>query len=197
MQIFLRHSSLSSKERIEISTMTYLSREDSELLREALRSYSGDCCLEIGFGYGSNLLSLRGRFNLIIGTDVQRTDGFERLGESDIDTVLADGATCFRSRMFDLVLINPPYLPSEEILDKTIDGGCGGFEVAGRLLGQALPTLRSEGKILVLLSSETSKTDFDLFCRDHGLSARLVTCRRLFLETLFVYELQRIDCIIP
>lgn len=190
MRTFSLHLPQRAKEGIEIST-TYLSREDSELLRQALQSYSGNCCLEIGFGYGSNLLSLQRRFALIIGTDVQRTDGIERLRESGMDAVLADGATCFRPWSFDLVIINPPYLPSEEILDKTVDGGRGGFEVARHLLGHALSVLRSEGKILVVLSSETSKDDFDLFCKIQGLSTRLVSSKRLFFETLSVYELRR------
>jgi release factor glutamine methyltransferase len=181
-----------AKGKLEIST-TYLSKEDSELLREALRSYSGDCCLEIGFGYGSNLLSLKSRFAMIIGTDVQRTEGFSRLKESGIDTILADGATCFRSRSFDLVLINPPYLPSEESVDRTIDGGHGGFEVAKQLLGQGLSVLRRGGKILVVLSSETSKSDFELFCKDQSLTTSLVSTKRLFFEILSVYELERTD----
>jgi release factor glutamine methyltransferase len=171
--------------------LTYVSREDSELLRKALQNYSGNSCLEIGFGYGSNLLSVKGRFTDIVGTEIERTDGFHRVESNDVTVLLADGASCFRPKSFDLIFINPPYLPTEENADRATDGGAGGFEIARQLLTQSLSVLSSKGRILIVLSSETSKTEFDLFCQQENLMAILVLSKRLFLETLFVYELSK------
>ena len=54
---------------------------------------------------------------------------------------------------FDFVLFNPPYLPSNEIADRTVDGGPNGTTLARRFL-QDLPNhLRKDGTALLLLSS--------------------------------------------
>lgn len=128
-----------------------------------------------------------------MGTEIQVTDGFNRLKQNDISILLADGASCFKDESFDLVLFNPPYLPSEQIIDFAVDGGKGGFEVATHFLTQAQQVLRPKGRILIVLSSETSQTDFLLFCEENRLTAKQVFSKNLFFETLTVYELQKID----
>src|SRR5271154_1181607 len=123
----MQHSASHQKVTQE-KTEVYLPSEDTATLARTLRSYRGGRCLEIGFGSGAILQSLIPRFETVIGTDILSiAQAVAAKGEAEV--VLADRATCFREGVFDLVVFNPPYLPSETIEDRTVDGGKGGLEV--------------------------------------------------------------------
>jgi release factor glutamine methyltransferase len=160
-------------------------------MRKAVKPYSGNSCIEIGIGYGSILLDLQARFQEVAGTDIALTEGFKVLQGARIDLVITDRASCFRETSFDLVIMNPPYLRSVSIVDSSIDGGKDGFEVPNLFLQDALRVLRPKGAILILLSSETSKSDFETFCVENNLVIRKVLSKSLFFETLIVYELRK------
>ena len=165
---------------------TYLSHEDSELLRAVLRNCSGESCVEIGVGYGSNLEELEKRFKIAVGTDIQRTVAFSSKKSSNL--VIADCASCFRDGVFELVVSNPPYLPSDKISDIAIDGGKEGFEVAKKILEDSLRVASETGKILFLLSSESTER-FIEFCQKNNLCFRIKSEKNLFFENLIVYEI--------
>lgn len=172
---------------------TYLSHEDSELLRQASRSYRGIRCIEIGIGYGSNLVEMKGKYDMLVGTDVSKTEAFERDDMEGINLIRTDIASCVRSGTFDLVLMNPPYLPSSSIEDSTVDGGKhDGFEIPERFLVDALRIIKPNGRILLVISSETSVKRFERFCEENQLVFRAILRKHLFFEDLLVYELQKL-----
>lgn len=173
-----------------MSSGAYLSSDDSALLRGALRNYSGGVCLEIGAGNGGGVAALSKRFGLSVGTDLQLPADQDEIGDSG-EFVLADSASCFRDEVFDLVAFNPPYLPSEGIADRTVDGGDGGVEVTLRFLEDAMRVSKREGKIVLLLSSDNSLGTIELTCRKRGYSMRLLDTGRFFYEVLSVYEVSR------
>jgi len=173
-----------------MSAGTYLSSDDSALLRGVLTRYSGEACLEIGSGNGGGLIALTNSFRLTVGTDLQRPSDVGGIGDN-ANFVLADAASCFREGSFDLVAFNPPYLPSEGITDRTVDGGSGGEAITLRFLSDAMRVSKPRGKLLVLLSSENPLEPIELTCREKGFSMRLLTSKRLFYETLSVYEITR------
>jgi methylase of polypeptide subunit release factors len=171
--------------------ITYLSSDDSELLRKASKSYRGNRCVEMGIGYGSNLIELADHFGDTVGTDISLTEGFKRSKRSEANLFVADRATCFKDGTFDLVIMNPPYLPSGEIVDNTVDGGIAGFHVPMQFLKEALRVLQPLGAILILLSSETSFTYFRRFCEDNHLIVKQIMSKSVFFETLTVYEIRK------
>ena len=134
-----------------MSSEAYLSSDDSALLRRALRSYSGESCLEIGAGNGGGLSELSERFRLTVGTDIRRPSDFEGM-RGLVEYVLADAASCFRDGCFDLVAFNPPYLPSGDIVDSAVDGGEDGEVVAAHFLSDAMRVAKRTGRIVFLLS---------------------------------------------
>jgi release factor glutamine methyltransferase len=176
---------------VVLESSTYFSGEDSELLRKATKRYRGKKCLEIGIGYGSNLVELANNYEELVGTDVQYTRGFEILKEGKLDLVVTDRATCFKNDVFDLVIANPPYLPSQEIKDRSVDGGTFGFEVPRLFLQEAQRVVARTGVILVVLSSETSHALFEKFCEENQLAMKEIASKRLFFESLTVYELRK------
>jgi len=168
----------------------YLPSEDTASLARALRSYEGGRCLEIGFGSGAVLQSLVPRFEMVVGTDILSVQqAVEAKGDAQV--VLADRATCFRGGSFDLVAFNPPYLPSETIDDRTVDGGKGGVQVPLSFLDEALRVLKQDGMVVILLSDEA---DLDLFkrtCEGRGLVVEEKERTGLFFENLFVFEVRK------
>lgn len=146
--------------------------------------------MEIGFGSGVTLESVRSRFSRVVGTDIIPLKE-ARIARGGAELILADAASCFRPGSFDLIWFNPPYLPSDGIEDRAVDGGAGGIEVPTHFLDEALRVLREDGRILVLLSEEGDIGRFRNLCLDRGLSVQEKSRRKLFYETLVVYEIRR------
>ena len=168
----------------------YLPSVDTATLARALRSYRGKTCLEIGFGSGAVLQSLAPRFEMAVGTDVLSL-AQAVASKGDAEVVLADRATCFREAVFDLVAFNPPYLPSEGIEDRTVDGGKGGLEVPLAFLEEGLRVMKPDGRAVLLLSDEADLTEFKRVCERMGLMVEERARESLFFENLFVFEVTR------
>jgi len=169
-----------------MSSGAYRAAEDSALMREALAGYSGKVCLEIGAGNGGNLIELEERFEVVVGTDIILPDLDD--WRAGADFVLSDAAGCFREGIFDLIFFNPPYLPSDQFQDPAVDGGKDGLEVPLRFLRQALVLLRKGGRVLVLVSGEKQRAEIVKELDRNGLVVRKVAEKRLFYETLSIYE---------
>ena len=169
----------------------YLPAEDTYLLRDALATFRGDSCLEIGFGSGAVLASVAGRFRLAVGTDVIGQKEAKLAIDPRVELVLADRATPFRDGVFDLVFFNPPYLPSTATEDEAVDGGPTGVEVPVLFLTEGLRVLREGGTIVALLSTEGDPESFLAHCGNLGLAVESVAEKRLFYETLSVLTIRR------
>jgi release factor glutamine methyltransferase len=172
------------------SGVGYLSAQDSLLLRRNLVSVSGGACLEIGAGNGSNLKDLSGRFRILVGTDLVLSAHLRSATELDLSVVITDRATTFRDSVFDLVILNPPYLPSSELQDVATDGGTGGMDVPLLFLREAVRVVKADGKILVVLSSDSDLRRLAAL-QKQGVRFRVIDSESLFYEKLFVFELRK------
>ena len=172
----------------------YTYAEDSALLGRFLSSIKqpGDL-LEIGVGNGGNLsLALQnGRFKNITGTDILHLTSVRHDLPRSIELIKADAATCFRPESFDIVAFNPPYVPSEEIIDPATDGGKGGVEIPLRFLSGALNVLRDDGIVVMILSSEDSLDALEHYCQNKNLEIKKVGQTPLFFETLVLFVINR------
>jgi len=149
--------------------------------------------LEIGTGMGSNLKLVDAKkiFELIVGTDLQELFHVKKEQSRAIELIQTDRASCFRPNIFDLVVFNPPYVPTNEISDITTDGGPGGVQIPLAFLSSALSVLRARGEIVMLLSSEDSIGEIEDFCRARNLEMRQIEGKLLFFESLFLYSITR------
>lgn len=172
---------------------TYAPSQDTELLRRTVKECRGRYALEIGFGNGSIIGELTKNFEFAAGTELVLPRGAVTSIGRGCGVAVADRATCFRSSIFDLVVFNPPYLPSGLLEDIAVDGGRGGIEVPLLFLDEALRVLRQDGTILLVLSSDGDLTRFEEGCRSRTLDVRVAAERDLFYETLYVYELKRVS----
>ncbi len=166
-------------------TEPYVASEDSAFLRRQLNGLKGRRALEIGAGNGGNLIELAWGFELVVGTDLTRPSTID--WKAGADFVLTDLATCFRNEVFDLVVFNPPYLPSEEVDDRAVDAGKED-SVPLSFLREAFRVVSGSGKILFLVAGESSVKHFEKECARKGFRMRMLGREHLFYEELCVYE---------
>ena len=176
----------------------YQPAEDSFLLLRAAYQEirSDDRVLEVGVGSGyisSHLLSL---IRVLVATD-QNPHAVYQAHEAGIPVVRTDLTAGLRGP-FDLILFNPPYLPtdpSERIndwLELALDGGVTGRDVIIRFLENIHMVLAPRGRVLLLISSLTGQSETWRLIQSTGWEG---TCVDQELveggETLMVYLLVR------
>lgn len=168
----------------------YVPREDSKLLRKAISKLNNKGrFLEIGFGSGANLVSLEDRYSLVVGTDVLPLNTIKTVKQNTkCELIQCDSATCFRDGIFDVIAFNPPYLPSEEIRDRAVDGGAKGLEIPFLFLAEAQRVSASDCEIVLILSSENDLEAFADFCDKHGLECSKMLESGQFFETLYAFK---------
>jgi release factor glutamine methyltransferase len=80
--------------------------------------------------------------------------------ENGVEVIRGDILSCIKNK-FDLIIFNPPYLPTEEgerekgWINAALDGGIDGRNVIYRFLEDAKRCLDKRGKILMIVSSLT------------------------------------------
>ncbi|PWU78652.1 MAG: methylase [Candidatus Nitrosopolaris wilkensis] len=170
----------------------YLPSEDSFLLANAVKGYTGKSALEIGVGSGVVLQILHENFQIVAGTDIDFVSlryCKENLS-NDIMLACCDAASAFRHK-FDLIVTNPPYLPLEdnERKDSAIHGNSNGIETTLNFVKSAISVLADNGKILIIISSLSNYTKIDEFLVQMKLRRRTIGKRKLFFEILMTLEI--------
>ncbi|MDD1665417.1 MAG: methyltransferase [Methanomicrobiales archaeon] len=174
----------------------YPVREDTLLLLEAAldEAKSSDRVLDLGTGSGYIARHLVGRTAFIIATDVNPHAC--RMASSEgggVAVARADLTAGLRGR-FDLVLFNPPYLPTkpgeriDDWLEKALDGGESGRDVIGRLFSDLPRVLAPAGRLLLVFSELTGVGEVLGLLRDAGFTAGVVRRNRVEGEDLVVVK---------
>lgn len=170
----------------------YLPSEDSFLLAQAVKGYTGKSALEIGVGSGVVLQVLHENFQIVAGTDIDFVSlryCKENLS-NDIMLACCDAASAFRHK-FDLIVTNPPYLPLEdnERKDSAIHGNSNGIETTLNFVESAISVLADNGKMLIIISSLSNDTKIDEFLVQMKLRRRTISKKKLFFEILTTLEI--------
>ncbi len=95
-----------------------------------------------------------------------------------------------KGKRFNLIIFNPPYLPSKSNAYKHIDldGGLHGTEIIEKFLKQAKKHLKPHGKILLLASS--LNRGILLLFRKYDFSYKILDQENFFFEKLYVFILE-------
>ena len=115
--------------------------------------------LEIGSGSGFISRELALRVKRLIATDIN-PHAVRATKEKGIEVVRADLFLGIKGK-FDLILFNPPYLPTmakertPQWINYALDGGVSGRETIDRFLKTLSDHLRPGGRALLLISSLT------------------------------------------
>jgi release factor glutamine methyltransferase len=179
---------------IAAPSSVYSPAEDSFLMLNALSTIllEKKKVLDMGTGSGIQGLYCAMRGASVTSADTDETallcaqEAAHTLGIS-LNAVLSDLFSNIGGR-FDVVLFNPPYLPSSTLEDRTVDGGKKGSELTSRFL-EALPRHVTNGGIALLLLS--SQNDPHSIIADHPeFDFSVVAKRALFFEELQVLRLR-------
>jgi release factor glutamine methyltransferase len=178
----------------------YQPEEDTYLLlRAAVREVrTTDRVLEVGTGSGLIAADLACRAAQVIATDIN-PHAAAQARDRGVEVVRTDLFSGL-SGPFDLVLFNPPYLPTQpedridDWLEHALDGGPTGRAVIERFVEDVDLVLAPFGRVLLLVSSLTGLDEVgELFAR-HGFVAFVVESERLEGETLYVLRAMRDLC---
>ncbi|HII81258.1 MAG TPA: methyltransferase [Methanosarcina sp.] len=181
------------------SDLVYEPAEDSFLLADAAleEAEPGMCILEIGAGSGFVSAVLRANTPgiRVLATEINphaarcaKANGVEVI-RTDLFKGIRSGS---RGASFDLILFNPPYLPTSEEekvpgwLNYAFDGGASGRETLDRFLDDVRDYLKPGGKILILISSITGLEAVKEKMMKIGFEAGVVGRKKISFEELMV-----------
>lgn len=173
----------------------YEPREDSFLLlNEILKQKNIGNALDMGTGSGILALELAKHAQNVVAADINKNAVKELnnlLHKNKIHNIKSINSDLFShiSEKFDLIIFNPPYIPTTpgkvEFID--LDGGKNGTEIIERFLKNAANYLKDNGKIL-LLTSSLNKNIKCLF-KKSGFIGKKLAEKKIFFEKLFIWEL--------
>lgn len=165
------------------------------LLDAALKEVrAGNRVLEVGTGSGRIAAEMR-RGTRTIATDINPHAAISahKLG---VDVVRCNLMDAIRGK-FDLILFNPPYLPTEpheridDWLEYALDGGKTGRETLERFAAGVSRILAPGGRILVLISSLTGPDEVKALFAKEGFTAEVVREEKVEDEVLSVLRFAR------
>ena len=155
-----------------VSPATLIPRPDSETLIELVLEHYSDCppgrILDLGTGSGCLLLALLSEFKMATGVGVDisadaiavAAENAKRVELFDRSDFLQGNWTKGQVNTFDLIVSNPPYIPTRDIdgLDKDVrafepmtalDGGDDGLDMYRAILSAISQVLAADGKVVV------------------------------------------------
>jgi release factor glutamine methyltransferase len=178
-------------ERVLVLPNVYEPCDDTYLLLDsALREVRPtDSVLEVGTGCGlvAKMLAQRARRVIAIDNNPHAIANAKLNGVQAIrGDLFADLGECF-----DLVLFNPPYLPSQADIatdwqTRAWDGGPSGKEVIMRFLSAVRTYLTLNGRVLLVASSVTGYEEVTELMRARFAIVKVIAERKFFFETLYV-----------
>jgi len=188
-----------AERRAEALADVYAPAEDSRLLAEAAvgRVDREDRVLEVGVGSGfvaERVAEATGAG--VVGSDLNPAACRAARGRG-VDTVRADLVAPFRDGAFDVVMFNPPYLPTppeverEDWMERALSGGPDGRRVVDPFLDAVGRVLAPGGRVYLLVSTLTGIEAVRQRARANGLAvAPEPLCEASFpFERLVVLEI--------
>ena len=175
----------------------YNPSDDTFFIANSIVNYHGNCALEIGIGSGYLTEILCNNYKFVFGTDIDFTSVkhsktyLKRFNNKFL--ICCDLCEPIRF-MFDIIISNPPYLPScgENVQDNTIYGGKKGIETTLRILRLIKYNLRDGGRIIILKSSLSGNEEINRFVHENLLKQRVLAEKKGFYENLEIREITKI-----
>jgi release factor glutamine methyltransferase len=195
-------------DRRDVETEVYQPAEDSRLLAEAavadlqdrpadLQDCPADLALEVGTGSGYVAEQVADRTDArVLGSDVN-PHACRQARERGVEAVRADLTEPFRSGVFDAVLFNPPYLPTDpeterdDWMEVALSGGEDGRAVVAPFVATVGRVLASDGVVYLLVSSLMGVDEVVEMAASEGFSAVALRDESFPFETLTVLKLVR------
>lgn len=199
----------------------YEPAEDSFLLLDALeddleelRRRNPLICVELGSGSGINITALSKALpsSTCIAIDInshacRATKRTAVANGTSVDLITGDLLTSFRESSIDLLIFNPPYVPTDSLADedafrdpsqldgeliKSWSGGQSGCDVINRLIASGIHEKLSAGALFyLLLLKENDPEGIRRRLVSFKLSAEIVKERKIRGEHLFILKIEK------
>jgi len=178
----------------DVPRSVYSPSDDTFLMLDALARIpmEGKQVLDIGTGSGILSLFCAARGALVTATDVnelglQTAQKAARALGLSIRAIRSDLFSNVRGQ-FDVIIFNPPYLPSSTVEDRAVDGGTFGTALSKRFLRKLADHLEGDGTALLLVSSLNDSAS--LFSSISEFQYEVTAKRSLFFEELQVLSVR-------
>lgn len=198
---------------LDIPARVYLPSDDTDLMiavleQEIIKSNKYfDSAIELGTGNGFLSLEIYDNVKELISTDINPIviDYLLNVKEKyNLDKQKITYSNLFDSidenKKFDLIIFNPPYVPSEEILsedddeingyDLAVNGGEKGREIIDLFIAQLPKHLSEKGICYLLVSSLNDVSEIIKILLEKKLNAQIIDSKKLFFEELFVLKIE-------
>ena len=173
----------------------YSPSEDTYFMEDILANYRGKIALEVGIGSGYLTRLLCTNFEFVVGTDIDVNSVMYAKNNTLANIknkllVCSDLSVPLKCK-FDLIISNPPYLPTEfgNLDDTAVYGGKKGIELTIRLLRSIRLQLSECGKIVIMRSSLSDLNKMDDFIDKLFLNNKILAKKNFFFESLEILEL--------
>lgn len=173
----------------ELQNSYYIPAEDSIFLADYLENQKGRSALDIGTGSGILAKVLSKNFNLVVATDVN-IFALKKAHKVVARCICCNAADALHTD-FDLIVCNLPYLPSDELVDPTVDGLKEGVEIPSMIIKSASLRIGKTGKMIFLTSSLANYSALIQLCKSLGFDVKITAKKKLFYEELLVVECTR------
>ncbi|WP_332899471.1 HemK2/MTQ2 family protein methyltransferase [Haladaptatus sp. CMSO5] len=186
-------------ERRGVETEVYQPAEDSRLLAEAAVAQvtPDDRVLEVGTGSGYVAATIEQEVGAhVVGCDLN-PHACEQARERGIEAARMNLTDGFRDGAFDVVVFNPPYLPTapdeagDDWMEVALSGGEDGRAVIDPFLESVGRVLAPDGYVLLLVSTLTNLEAVRNTAAGVGFSAKTVREESYPFERLTVERLDR------
>lgn len=187
----------------EVFENVYEPAEDTFLVADVLSRMvkAGDIVLDVGTGCGILAIIAAKKARCVVATDVNPCAvecARHNVKNNDVaDRLDVRLGSLFdplhKVERFDVIVFNPPYLPSipeeqETWIERAWAGGAEGRQIIDQFIVTAPERLKKNGKILMVQSSLTDIDKTLKKFRDEGLKARIIAERKVPFEKLVVIQ---------
>lgn len=170
----------------ELQNSYYIPADDSIFLANYLENQKGRSALDIGTGSGILAKVLSKNFDLVVATDIN-IFALKKAQEVVAGCICCNAADALHTD-FDLIVCNLPYLPSEELVDPTVDGLYEGVEIPSMIIKSATSRIGRGGKMIFLTSSLANYDALIRLCQSLGFDTKIGAKKKLFYEELLIVE---------
>lgn len=180
----------------------YPPSDDTFLILDNLKLDGGELVLDIGTGTGILAIKCALKGCYVVGIDISRIAVKNARFNAKVNNVeklsnflCCDATSALRDECeFDVVLMNPPYLPSTghpSIDDSSWNGGPNGTSLTLKVIREAGRILNKRGKLYFVISSLSDYGSVLSLLRIMDFQPKVLAKKKFWFEELFLIEVRR------